>query len=179
MSKHALFVASGDVNSDKAINLLALLDTLAPHVDVIDVRTQDPASLPAWVNGVPVFYNARLKCPGRGSHGLEQMIEEDTHMKSAGPAGPAMTGATTTMPGSMPGSMRGPPRPGHQAPSVGTVSGKGGKKASLAGVAGWASSFAKGIDRSDPKSVERMREKAMEEAIRRRDAMGDPFNATS
>lgn len=224
--QHTLFVARGDFNSDKALNLLDLLTHLRSHVQIIDVK-HDDVQLPPWIDGVPIFYNNRLQCPARGSHGLEQMIDEDEHIathgmyasKTAPPpsivtmrssqthgathggapremigppplsGGPAPTGGRLpSAPGSRAGAAHGgstgipTPSPGY-SPSMPTLKGTPGfgsgavkgKKGNAFEGADWAQKFMDGVDMSDEKAVERARDAALQEAIRRRDAMGDPF----
>lgn len=212
-SQHTLFIARGDFNSDKALNLLDLLTHLRSHVQIIDVK-HDDVQLPPWIDGVPIFYNTRLQCPARGSHGLEQMIDEDEHIATCGMSAPktapppsmvamrssqmkgAMHGAThggapreMIGPPPLPGGPPSAPGGGFSTPDTGYSSSRStvkstpgfgsgavkGKKSNAFEGADWAQKFMDGVDMSNEKAVQNARDAALQEAIRRRDAMGDPF----
>ena len=77
---YTLYVARGERNSEKAIQLLDMLPNIHAQVNVVDVRKNQ--KLPPWLKGVPTLYNARVGAPAQGTRALEQLIDEDDAMST-------------------------------------------------------------------------------------------------
>lgn len=78
---YTLYVARGERNSEKAVQLLDMLPNIHARVNVVDVyKTKN---LPPWLKGVPTLYNARVGAPAQGTKALEQLIDEDDAMSTA------------------------------------------------------------------------------------------------
>ena len=78
-----LYIAKGNAPSEKALQLMTMLEELPKRLRVIDVLKQKQM-VPPYLKGVPTYVCTRLRSTHVGSAAFEAMIDEDTWLGDRG-----------------------------------------------------------------------------------------------